>query len=600
MKVDETSDSAFLLVTCTFLCCIAVPWSLVLIISLFCSGVKDDKGKYRRGFLISLALNIFLWVLIYYITQSIYQEDWMIGFDPYDTLDLTRDATMKQIKKRYRTLSQQYHPDKTRDDSSKKMFYLINKAKDILTNPEKKQNFMLYGHEDGKNASFKMSIALPTFLFDKNNQIIVLGGFAFFILVIFPSCVYKWFSGERQETDPETNVAVDNLKLYLKETSKKLKQESIIPMFASSLEFVNQCKISTESEATELNTLMNQIPKPIKEKYQRHMYLKNIVLIYSHIMNLQVGEKTLKKCFKVIRNTVPNQCEFLVTKMLDLMLMYYQGRYRSLIPMNNMHMILDFQRKYLNRVYTECGLELFTEQVEDETIEALKKKGESLKSLHKENQRKRALEKLNISDSEADIINQYYESLPQFKIGESKSYVEGHDGIQENDVATIDIQLHLKNYENQGVADNMLRESFNYPGQNNRVTKTPLMYVMLMEKGGKLINFQKIPFKTFAKDRKSCEVIETITMKFKVMFSTEGTKKLTVKIFNDSYIGIDTDLESEVKVQVTMKEVIEIPDDLVRDGESIDGSAASSNVAPESSDEAEQTDTKNSVSKKND
>lgn len=546
MRADENSDSAFLLVSCTFLSCIAAPWSLGLLISLFCSGIRDKDGKIRRGFLISLTINILIWLLIYYIVQSISEEEWLKDFDPYAVLEVTRSSTMSEIKRKYRKLSLQWHPDKNKDSNAKKIYFLLNKAKDILTDPVKKDNFMKYGNPDGPRGGHKMSIALPTFLFDKNNQIIVLCVFAVFILVIFPVWVYRWFSGTQMNADPETGVNIENLNIYMKEGSKKMRYEQIIPMFSRSFEFFDHCRYAKNEEVPELNILLNQIPKQVKEKYKGHPFLKNIVLIYTHIMNLQLADKNLKKSYDTVRKTVPRQVEFLINKMLEFIILYYHNQFDVLVPINNVYMLADFLKKYLHRVHSENGLELFTEELSFDTIEALQSKGGSLKSLENKSERDKMIEKLKLTSDEADTLHQYYEGQPKFSIGEWKTYVKDSDRIEEGDLATIDVSIQLDNHENAYVADNMLRTSFNYPGQEGRIHKIPYLYIFLTEKNGKMINYRKVPFSVFDDKVNKSTLKKSVVIRLNTVFGVEGEKKLTVKIFNDTYLGTQN-LDKEFK-----------------------------------------------------
>lgn len=240
MKADENNDTAFMLVFATFLCLVAAPWSLGLLISLCYGGLRTKEGKWRKGFLISLTLNILLWAVIYYITLRLQDNEWLQDFDPYAVLGVSYDANESAIKKAYRRLSLEWHPDKNSDPNATKMFFLINKAKEILTDPEKKENFLKYGNPDGYRTAYTMSVALPSFLFDKSNQLIVLWAFAFVMLVVFPCCIYKWFSSDRRERDKDTGVLVENLEIYFGEASKKMKDAQIIPMFACSSEFQEQ------------------------------------------------------------------------------------------------------------------------------------------------------------------------------------------------------------------------------------------------------------------------------------------------------------------------------------------------------------------------
>lgn len=66
--------------------------------------------------------------------------------DYYKVLGLTRDASDREIKKAWRNLSKQYHPDKAsahgidKEEAQKKMA-AINEAYEVLSDPELKQRF---------------------------------------------------------------------------------------------------------------------------------------------------------------------------------------------------------------------------------------------------------------------------------------------------------------------------------------------------------------------------------------------------------------------------------------------------------------------------
>lgn len=59
----------------------------------------------------------------------------------YDTLGVSKDANETEIKKAYRALSLQYHPDRNSSPDAKSKFQEINDAYETLSDPEKKTQY---------------------------------------------------------------------------------------------------------------------------------------------------------------------------------------------------------------------------------------------------------------------------------------------------------------------------------------------------------------------------------------------------------------------------------------------------------------------------
>lgn len=64
--------------------------------------------------------------------------------DPYTTLGVSKNASADDIKKAYRKLAHQHHPDKKGGNEAK--FKEINEAYQILSDPDKKARFDQFGH----------------------------------------------------------------------------------------------------------------------------------------------------------------------------------------------------------------------------------------------------------------------------------------------------------------------------------------------------------------------------------------------------------------------------------------------------------------------
>ncbi len=68
--------------------------------------------------------------------------------DYYKALALEKNATEADIKKAYRKLARKLHPDLNPDDKdAQKKFQVINEANEILSDPEKRKKYDLYGKD---------------------------------------------------------------------------------------------------------------------------------------------------------------------------------------------------------------------------------------------------------------------------------------------------------------------------------------------------------------------------------------------------------------------------------------------------------------------
>ena len=66
--------------------------------------------------------------------------------DYYKILGVAKNATAKEIKKAYRKLAAQYHPDKNPDDKvAEEKFKEINEANEVLSDKEKREKYDTLG-----------------------------------------------------------------------------------------------------------------------------------------------------------------------------------------------------------------------------------------------------------------------------------------------------------------------------------------------------------------------------------------------------------------------------------------------------------------------
>ncbi|MHB8105360.1 MAG: molecular chaperone DnaJ [Dehalococcoidales bacterium] len=71
--------------------------------------------------------------------------------DYYEVLGLPRDCSAEDIKKAFRKLAMQYHPDRNHDAGASDKFKEINEAYEILSDDDKRATYDQYGHAGADN-----------------------------------------------------------------------------------------------------------------------------------------------------------------------------------------------------------------------------------------------------------------------------------------------------------------------------------------------------------------------------------------------------------------------------------------------------------------
>ncbi|KAG0341767.1 hypothetical protein BG004_005914 [Podila humilis] len=84
------------------------------------------------------------------------------GGDFYKVLGIGKDATDSEIKKAYRKLALQMHPDKNAAPGADEAFKIVSKAFTVLSDPQKRAIFDQHGPDDGKSSGVNYDRAHPT------------------------------------------------------------------------------------------------------------------------------------------------------------------------------------------------------------------------------------------------------------------------------------------------------------------------------------------------------------------------------------------------------------------------------------------------------
>lgn len=117
-----------------------------------------------KWFLLRIVILAYFWYLCYLCYDIVKDIEPLKTFIPNEILGVEADATPGAVKKAYRKLSREKHPDKNPDNpEAVNEFIQITKAYTIMTDEKARENFLKYGNPDGKG-SFAVGIALPNYL----------------------------------------------------------------------------------------------------------------------------------------------------------------------------------------------------------------------------------------------------------------------------------------------------------------------------------------------------------------------------------------------------------------------------------------------------
>ncbi|OJZ89843.1 hypothetical protein ASPFODRAFT_127945 [Aspergillus luchuensis CBS 106.47] len=163
-------------------------------------------------------------------------------WDPYDILGVSRSADEKAISRHYKRLSLIYHPDKIRPDPAKnetiemlnERFVELTKAYKALTDEEIRNNYIQYGHPDGKQ-SMSIGIALPTFIVSEGNSKYTLLVYGALLGVLLPYIVGKWWYGSQRYT--KERVLVASAGNIFREYKEDITDGGIVNALSSGAEF---------------------------------------------------------------------------------------------------------------------------------------------------------------------------------------------------------------------------------------------------------------------------------------------------------------------------------------------------------------------------
>ncbi|XP_076938629.1 dnaJ protein ERDJ2A-like [Bidens hawaiensis] len=334
MPVSEDNSGLFPFFILTTMALLLVPYTIVKLchaatkkaktVSCKCSvcsrSVKYHKSIFKKILSVSTWSNLILllsWIVMGLLVNYVNHLDHEIEvFDPFNLLGLQFGASDSEIKKAYRRLAVQYHPDKNPDPDAHKYFVeSISKAYQALTDPISREYFEKYCHPDGRQG-FKMGIALPHFLLNlegSSGGILLLCIVGVCILLTLVAVALHLLKLRRYTVN---NVRIPTIAGYYMYMKPSLSPSKLMEVFLRCMEYLEIPIYWTEAQClkkifmlvrSELNVDLRNIKQELAKFFKQHPALvKAELLVQAHLTRqTEALSPRLQKDYKRIMEPAP-------------------------------------------------------------------------------------------------------------------------------------------------------------------------------------------------------------------------------------------------------------------------------------------------------
>lgn len=480
MAASEENSALFPIFILTIMALPLVPYTIM---KLCHAATKKSKithcqcseclrsGKYRRSIFkristFSTCSNltlVLLWIVMIFLVYYIKNMSGEIQvFEPFSILGLESGASDSEIKKAYRRLSIQYHPDKNPDPEAHNYFVeYISKAYQALTDPISKENFEKYGHPDGKQG-FQMGIALPQFLLDIDGAS---GGILLLwivgVCILLPLVIAVIYLS-RSSKYTGNYVMHHTLSNYYRLMKPSLAPSKVMEVFIKAAEFMEIPVRRTDEEPlqklfllvrSELNLDLKNIKQEQAKFWKQHPpFVKTELLIQAQLTRESDSlSPALVGDFRRVLELTPRLLEELMKMAVIPRTAQGHGWLRPAIGVVELSQCI-IQAVPLSAKKTTGGSSegvapfLQLPHISESVIKRIaRKKVRTFQELRDMSLEDRAelLQAAGLSSTEVQDIERVLEMMPSLSI-DITCETEGEEGIQEGDVVTIQAWVTLK------------------------------------------------------------------------------------------------------------------------------------------------------------
>lgn len=273
-----------------------------------------EKTAGIKGFSTSDIIFIIVTILLMISSVSVFRSNLRTEapFDPFVILDISKSATSKEIKKKWRKLSVIHHPDKNLNDrdNAAERFLKISKAYSALTDPVAKENFKKYGNPDGYIGT-SWVLGLPEWVGSNSKSVLLM--YAFFMVIIFPGMVGFWWHKSKQQLTSE--IMTSTFMMYRETLMHTKRFRDLLTAFCGSDEFNSLYTTDNESYLNEVNESLRKIgglPKWKSVSEPSRSQIQNVMIMTAYLARIPIPKQ-----LNYVLEGILLRCEPLLTSLTD-------------------------------------------------------------------------------------------------------------------------------------------------------------------------------------------------------------------------------------------------------------------------------------------